>query len=51
VPDYRRVIKDDRVIVRTTMKRRHVLTTRRDGSITFIVDGNGSYFIDTECAG
>jgi beta-lactamase superfamily II metal-dependent hydrolase len=51
VPDYRRVVRDDGVIVRTTMKRRHVLTTRRDGSITFTVDGKGSYFIDTECAG
>lgn len=51
VPDYRRVVRDQGVVVRTTMKRRHVLTTRRDGSITFIVDGNGSYFIDTECFG
>lgn len=51
VPDYRRVVRDNGVIVRTTGKRRHVLTTRRDGSITFTVDGNGSYFIDTECAG
>lgn len=51
VPDYRRVVREDGVIVRTTGKHRHVLTTRRDGSITFIVDGNGSYFIDTEYAG
>jgi hypothetical protein len=45
------VVRNDGVMVRSTMRRRHVLTTRRDGSITFIVDGNGSYFIDTECAG
>lgn len=51
VPDYRRVVRDGGVMVRTTGKRRHVLTTRRDGSITFIVDGNGTYFIDTECFG
>lgn len=51
VPDYRRVVRDGGVKVRTTGKRRHVLTTRRDGSITFTVDGNGSYFIDTECFG
>jgi len=51
VPDYRRVVSDQGVMVRTTMKRRHVLTTRRDGWIQFRVDGNGTYFIDTECAG
>lgn len=51
VPDYRQVVRNGGVIVRTTGKRRHVLTTRRDGSITFTVDGNGTYFIDTECAG
>jgi beta-lactamase superfamily II metal-dependent hydrolase len=51
VPDYRRVVREDGVIVRTTMKRRHVLTTRRDGSITFTVGGNGSYYVDTEYAG
>ena len=51
VPDYRRVVRDEGVIVRTTMKRRHVLTTRRDGTITFTVNGNGEYYIDTEYAG
>lgn len=51
VPDYRRVVRNEGVMVRSTMKRRHVLTTRRDGHITFIVDGNGNYFIDTECMG
>ncbi len=51
VPDYRRVVRADGVMVRTTGKRRHVLTTRRDGSITFRVSADGSYFIDTECAG
>jgi beta-lactamase superfamily II metal-dependent hydrolase len=48
VPDYRAVTPDDGVVVRTTGKRRHVLTTRRDGHITFIVRPNGNYFIDTE---
>jgi hypothetical protein len=50
VLDYRRVIREGGVIVRTTLKRRHVLTTRRDGSITFTVGGNGSYYVDTEYA-
>ena len=51
VPNYRRVVRDGGVMVRSTMKRRRVLTTRRDGYITFIVDETGSYYIDTECAG
>jgi beta-lactamase superfamily II metal-dependent hydrolase len=51
VPDYRAVVKDDGVIVRTTMKRRHILTTRRDGWINFDVDEAGTFYIDTECAG
>ncbi|MEX6725796.1 ComEC/Rec2 family competence protein [Parapedomonas caeni] len=50
-PDYRRVTRDEGVIVRSTMKTRHVLTTRRDGWIQFTVGSDGSYFIDTECAG
>ncbi|MDW9726466.1 hypothetical protein GOB91_29945 [Sinorhizobium meliloti] len=51
VPDYRRVVRNRGVRVRTTMKDRHVLTTRRDGWIQFTVNGNGEYFIDTECIG
>lgn len=47
-PDYRRVVRNQGVRVRTTMKERHVLTTRRDGWIQFTVSGNGDYFIDTE---
>jgi beta-lactamase superfamily II metal-dependent hydrolase len=50
VPDYRAVVRDAGVAVRTTMKRRHVLTTRRDGWIQFEVD-NGNFFIDTEHRG
>jgi beta-lactamase superfamily II metal-dependent hydrolase len=50
VPDYRAVI-DGGVTVRTTMKTRHVLTTRRDGWILFRVQSNGTFFIDTECRG
>lgn len=51
VPDYRRVVRDNGVIVRSTGKQRHVLTTRRDGWIQFTVKGDGSYLIDTECSG
>ncbi|HEM7945940.1 TPA: hypothetical protein U2L45_004866 [Citrobacter freundii] len=51
VPDYRRVVRDQGVRVRTTMKNRHVLTTRRDGWVQFRVSANGDYFIDTEYAG
>jgi hypothetical protein len=50
VPDYRNVTKDSGVIVATTQKRRHVLTTRRDGWIEFIVN-DSSYRINTEKAG
>lgn len=50
VPDYRAVVRDQGVRVRTTMKDRHVLTTRRDGWIQFIVDDN-NYIIDTEYNG
>jgi beta-lactamase superfamily II metal-dependent hydrolase len=50
VPDYRRVVRKNGVRVRTTMKDRHVLTTRRDGWIQFTVQ-EGHYFVDTECAG
>jgi hypothetical protein len=51
VPDYRAVVRDDGVIVRTTTKRRHVLTTRRDGSMQFEVNDSGLAFIDTEYQG
>lgn len=51
VPDYRRVVCDDGVFVRSTGKQRHVLTTRRDGWIQFNVMGDGSYDIETERAG
>lgn len=50
VPDYRRVIRANGVKVRTTLKQRHVLTTRRDGWIQFDV-GDVDYFIDTEYRG
>jgi len=50
VPDYRKVISTKGVKVRTTMKDRHVLTTRRDGHIVFDVDGT-YYTIDTEYRG
>jgi len=48
VPDYRRVTQDAGVIVATTMKRRHVLTTRRDGWIQVDVQADGRFTITTE---
>jgi hypothetical protein len=51
VPDYRAVVRDNGVVVRTTGKRRHVLTTRRDGWIQFDVDDLGNVLIDTEYQG
>ena len=50
VPDYRKVVRDQGVRVSTTLKNRHVLTTRRDGWILFAVDNN-SYTITTEYKG
>lgn len=50
VPDYRKVIREGGVKVRTTMKDRHVLTTRRDGWIQFDVHDR-DYYIDTEYRG
>lgn len=50
VPDYRRVVRNQGVRVRTTMKDRHVLTTRRDGFIQFTAT-NDNYVIDTEFRG
>lgn len=37
--------------VATTMKQRHVLTTRRDGWIQFTVDAVGNFTIETEMLG
>lgn len=50
VPDYRKVVRTQGVRVKTTMKDRHVLTTRRDGWIQFSVT-NDTYRIETECNG
>lgn len=50
VPDYRRIVRRQGVRVSTTMKDRHVLTTRRDGWIQFNV-ANDSYTITTEYMG
>lgn len=49
--EYRKHVVPGGVRVRTTMKDRHVLTTRRDGWIQFTVDGDGNFFVDTECFG
>lgn len=51
VPDYRALVKENGVPVRSTGKRRHVLTTRRDGWIQITAGSNGYYTIDTECKG
>lgn len=51
LPDYRAVVQDKGVVVRTTMKRRHVLTTRRDGWIQIEANENGYFSIDTEHRG
>jgi hypothetical protein len=50
-PDYRAIVRDAGVVVKTTMKRRHILTTRRDGWIQFEVHGDGTFFIETEKQG
>ncbi len=51
VPDYRRVTREAGVYVETTGKRRHVLTTRRDGWIQIDVQENGVFTITTEYFG
>lgn len=51
VPDYRRVVPEAGVTVATTMRRRHVLTTRRDGWIEFNVNDQGAFRITTEYHG
>lgn len=50
-PDYRAVTTDRGVLVRTTGKWRHVLTTRRDGTIQFEVGDDGIFHITTEKSG
>ncbi|MGO4379761.1 ComEC/Rec2 family competence protein [Pseudoduganella sp. RAF53_2] len=50
LPDYRNVVDKKGLFVRTTGKTRHVLTTRRDGTITFrFFEGN--FTVDTETRG
>ena len=51
VPDYRRVTTEAGVPVITSNKRRHVLTTRRDGWIQFDVHENGRFYTTTEHEG
>lgn len=48
VPDYRNIIAGDGVLVHGEQRRRHVLTTRRDGWIHFDVMENGSFDAYTE---
>jgi len=51
VPDYRRITTDTGIPVQTTGKRRHVLTTRRDGWINIDVHPNGMFYTTTEYHG
>lgn len=51
VPNYRSVTTEGGVIVKTTGKRRHVLTTRRDGWIQFDVFESGAFDVTTEKQG
>lgn len=53
-PIYRQRVIDhhaDGVLVATTKKQRHVLTTRRDGTIQFRVTERGDFMIETEKQG
>lgn len=50
VPDYRNVVLNTGVLVKTTGKKRHVLTTRRDGWIQFDVYAD-RFHIETEWHG
>ncbi len=47
VPDYRNVVASNGVAVVNQSRRRHVLTTRRDGDIIFKVSGAGDFTIET----
>ena len=51
VPDYRAVVSSEGVFVASQNRRRHVLTTRRDGDIIFTVFPNGDFKIDTTSYG
>lgn len=51
---YRQIVKKNHIVgvfVETTYKLRHVLTTRRDGWINFVVNEDGSFSITTEYKG
>jgi len=50
VPDYRNVVAGNGVAVVNQSRRRHVLTTRRDGDIIFKVSDTGTYTIETTSA-
>jgi len=51
VPNYRSVTSEAGVVVSTTGKTRHVLTTRRDGWIQFDVFDDGGFKVNTEYRG
>lgn len=48
VPDYRAVVHPNGVVVTNQFRRRHVLTTRRDGDIFLQIGSNGTFRITTE---
>jgi hypothetical protein len=48
IPDYRQIISGNGILVTNEQRRRHVLTTRRDGDILFQVNDNlGNYRVTT----
>lgn len=47
VPDYRGVVMPNGVVLTNQLRRRHVLTTRRDGDIIFKFTGDGNFQITT----
>jgi len=50
VPDYRTVVNPNGVAVINQQRRRHVLTTRRDGDILIRVSDTGNFTIETTTA-
>ncbi len=47
VPDYRTVVNPNGIVVINQPRRRHVLTTRRDGDILIRVSNTGNFSIET----
>ena len=47
VPQYRRKVCGEGIVLKNELGRRQVLTTRCDGDIIFQVEKNGNYFVST----